>query len=269
MPTKLLDIPPEDVPELSPFLLDAENKLAIQQANLAAIHAAGIKIAIGSDSGNMGVLHGGSFHRELERVFEAGLSNMDVIVAATRNGAQVFKENPNFGTLEKNKLADMLILSANPLDDLANLQSIEYVIKNGRVFPHQELVQLNPEDIPSGDGCVPSAETLCLNRGNRFAVTVAWLDFDGNTGAGQALDIGKRDSGLFSFFNEDNVEMVVKVLTGCSLNNHYWVFFSGATNIELTVTVTDTMEGITKTYFNPLGQAAVAVTDTQAFATCP
>ena len=63
--------------------------------------------------------------------------------------------------------------------------------------------------------------------------------------------------------------MLVKVLNACGLNQHYWVFSAATTNVEYTLTVTDTQTGDKKTYFNPLGTAAPAVTDTSAFATCP
>jgi hypothetical protein len=61
----------------------------------------------------------------------------------------------------------------------------------------------------------------------------------------------------------------VKVLNGCAFNDHFWVFSAAATNVEHELTVTDTATGATKTYQNHLGQAAPAVTDPSAFATCP
>jgi hypothetical protein len=77
------------------------------------------------------------------------------------------------------------------------------------------------------------------------------------------------DSGLFWFFSASNLEMLMKVLNGCGLNNHYWVFFAAGTNVEFTVNVTDTLRGGTRTYFNPLNNPAPPVQDTSAFATCP
>ena len=62
---------------------------------------------------------------------------------------------------------------------------------------------------------------------------------------------------------------MVKILDGCGFNDHFWVFAAATTNVEYTLSVTDTQTGITKQYFNPLGTAAAAITDTGAFATCP
>ncbi len=117
-------------------------------------------------------------------------------------------------------------------------------------------------------GCSSSSTHLCLNQ-RRFQVEVDWRDFDGNTGSGQVVPFGSDDSGLFWFFDPDNWEMLVKVLDGCGINNHFWVFSAATTNVEYTLRVTDTETGAVKEYFNPLGTAAAAITDTGAFATCP
>jgi plastocyanin len=117
--------------------------------------------------------------------------------------------------------------------------------------------------------CVPGEQTLCLGDGGRFQVEVAWRTPVGEEGAGVAESIGKRDSGLFYFFDAENIEMLVKVLPACPLNEHYWVFFAATTDVEFVLTVTDTESDVQKQYTNPLGQPANAVTDTAAFATCP
>ncbi|MEM9598835.1 MAG: ricin-type beta-trefoil lectin domain protein [Acidobacteriota bacterium] len=115
--------------------------------------------------------------------------------------------------------------------------------------------------------CFPTSTTLCLDN-NRFRVRVDWRDFNGVRNSGRVV-LSQGDSGVLWFFQDDNWEMLMKVLDGCGVNNHYWVYFAATTNVEFTVEVTDTLRGVTHTYFNPLGQAADAVTDTTAFATCP
>ena len=77
------------------------------------------------------------------------------------------------------------------------------------------------------------------------------------------------DSGLLWFFAADNWEMLVKVLDGCAFNGHYWVFSAATTNVGYTLTVTDTERGRLRRYPNSLGNAAPALTDVGAFATCP
>ena len=120
--------------------------------------------------------------------------------------------------------------------------------------------------------CFASATTLCVND-NRFQIEVQWRTPAGSTspgGQGQAVPIPSApDSGLFYFFSPSNLEMLIKVLNACGLNNRYWVFFAATTNVEFGVTVTDTQSGRVKSYFNPLGRPAPPIQDTDAFATCP
>ncbi len=73
----------------------------------------------------------------------------------------------------------------------------------------------------------------------------------------------------FWFFNQSNVEMVVKVINGCSLNNRFWVYAGGLTDQGVTFTVTDTQKNVAKTYTNTLGQKWVTITDSSALASCP
>jgi hypothetical protein len=111
--------------------------------------------------------------------------------------------------------------------------------------------------------CTPGTTTLCLNDG-RFKVEVAWQDFQGNAGIGQAIPMAGGDTGAFWFFDEANVELVVKVLDGQGVNDHFWVFYGALSNVEYTLTVRDTSTGELKTYHNPAGQLA-SVGDTSAF----
>ncbi len=121
----------------------------------------------------------------------------------------------------------------------------------------------------SSSTCVPDATTLCLN-GGRFRVQGVFRTAANQTGPFMAQPVATApDSGLFWFFSANNLEMLIKVLNGCAFNSRYWVFFAAGTNVEFTLTVTDTQNGSTKTYSNPLNIAAAPVQDTNAFATCP
>ena len=121
---------------------------------------------------------------------------------------------------------------------------------------------------PQTAACVPGPHHLCLADG-RFRVEVAWRDFTGQEGAGSVAACSTADSGLFWFFDQSNWELMVKVLDGCALNGHYWVFTAATTTVEYTLTVTDTLTGEVATYHNPLGKPAVAINDTSAFSGCP
>ncbi len=114
---------------------------------------------------------------------------------------------------------------------------------------------------PPPAACVPGPDVLCLRDG-RFRVTVTWVDFDGNTGHGRKVRLS-NESGQFWFFDEDNVELVLKVADGQALNNHFWVFYGALSNVGFTITVTDTETGNSKRYVNPAGEF-VSVGDTSA-----
>ncbi len=117
------------------------------------------------------------------------------------------------------------------------------------------------------DPCVDSASSLCLND-SRFKVEVEWRDFEGRRGTATAVPAAADDSGLFWFFSQDNWELLVKVLNGCPLNRHFWVFAAATTDVEYTLSVTDTLTGVSTSYFNPLGNPAAAITDTGALEVC-
>jgi hypothetical protein len=114
--------------------------------------------------------------------------------------------------------------------------------------------------------CVPDPMTLCL--GSRFQATVQWFKADQSTGPGTAVSL-TPDSGYFWFFDSSNVEVVTKVVNGCGVNSHYWVFTSGLTNTGVVLTYTDLVTGTQQTYRNSTGAAFAPIQDTAAFATCP
>ncbi len=107
-----------------------------------------------------------------------------------------------------------------------------------------------------------TTQTAGFNDG-RFQVEV-----DSGSGPTDAI-LATDDSAAFFFFDPDKVDALVRVFDGCAFNDHFWVFASAATDVAYTLTVTDTNSGEAKVYENPLGGAAPAITDTEAFATCP
>lgn len=114
--------------------------------------------------------------------------------------------------------------------------------------------------------CVVNATTLCLD-GARFRVTVFYATDQGQSGAAAGVSLS-GDSGYFWFFSPDNIELVVKVLTGCGINNRFWVFSGGLTNVGVTLLVEDTVRGTSQVYSNPVGTPFQPLQDTQAFH-CP
>ena len=119
---------------------------------------------------------------------------------------------------------------------------------------------------PAGT-CESSATRRCL-QDSRYAVVVDWWKSDGESGPGSVVHAGTNDSGLFTFFSRENWEILIKVLDGCTLNGHVWVYGASTTDLGYRVRVTDTVTGTTKEYRNEPGLPAPAITDAQAFHAC-
>jgi hypothetical protein len=124
---------------------------------------------------------------------------------------------------------------------------------------------------PALASCAAFADVnhLCLQ--DRFLVSTAWRtgapgDVPGGNGV---VAVNSSNSGIFWFFSSDNWEVMTKVLNACALNSHYWVFSAATTNVFYRMDVLDVRAGVQKIYFNYPGPPAPAVTDVNAFATCP
>ena len=122
----------------------------------------------------------------------------------------------------------------------------------------------DPDPPPTDDPCTPSAETLCLHD-DRYEVRVEWWTGDGETGSALVVPEATRDSGLFRFFDADNWEILIKVLDGCGVNGHYWVYGASTTDLGYAIRVRDTATAAVKEYRNEPGRPATAITDGKAF----
>lgn len=107
--------------------------------------------------------------------------------------------------------------------------------------------------------CTPDAVTLCLDGqpgDGRFAVHVEFETVQGGGLAGDALAtplaaVGAHQGGLFTFFDPANPEMLLKLLDGCLINNHYWLYASAGTNVGMTIRIHDLLLDTEKVYSNP------------------
>ena len=110
-------------------------------ADVKSLYEAKVPLLAGTDVG-FAYVFPGDLHKELELLVEAGLSLIDALRTATINPARYLQRENDLGTIDKGKLADMVLLDANPLDDIRNTRKINSVIFNGRLFDHQALAQL-------------------------------------------------------------------------------------------------------------------------------
>ena len=107
--------------------------------NVRRVWDAGVPVALGSDAGNIGTLHGPGFFREVRELARAGLTPREILIAATTNGAKVMGLAGAIGEIRPGALADLVLLDADPLESAENLQRASRVMKAGRLFDPAEL----------------------------------------------------------------------------------------------------------------------------------
>jgi imidazolonepropionase-like amidohydrolase len=116
-----------------------EKYIGIRNKLVKAIYDAGGHVMAGSDTPEWLMLYGHTLHLELVDLRDAGLSNYAALEAATRNPALFFGTLNKTGTIEKGKRADLVLLEANPLDDIANTQKRAGVMLNGKYYQQSEM----------------------------------------------------------------------------------------------------------------------------------
>lgn len=106
------------------------------------MHQSGVKFLAGTDVGNPYCFPGFSLHDELELLVEAGLTPIAALQAATINPARFLSKEKDLGTVEKDKIADLVLLEENPLEDIRNTRTINAVVVGGKLIPKAELARM-------------------------------------------------------------------------------------------------------------------------------
>ena len=115
--------------------LHIDNRMRI----LKALHAGGVRLLLGSDAPQQFNVPGFSIHREMRRMADAGISPYEVVKSGTANVGEHFKAQDQFGTIAVGKRADLILVDANPLQDVANMEQRSGVMIRGRWLPASEI----------------------------------------------------------------------------------------------------------------------------------
>lgn len=117
----------------------AKERLPVLRANVKRVFDSGIPVVMGSDTGFFGVFLGAAWQVEMELMVEAGLTPAQAIAAATINAARMIGREKEQGSVEAGKLADLVILDANPLTDIRAVRNVHRVVKGGVVYDPARL----------------------------------------------------------------------------------------------------------------------------------
>jgi imidazolonepropionase-like amidohydrolase len=120
----------------------AKEEFETERQIVGVMQQSGVGMLAGTDTLNPFIFPGFSLHDELGFLVQAGLSTMEALQAATLNPARFMGREKDLGTIEAGKLADMVLLYANPLDDISNTKKIWAVIYNGKLYPRGSLDQM-------------------------------------------------------------------------------------------------------------------------------
>ena len=119
----------------------------VMATNLKKLIDGGVMIATGTDAGNIGTQHVTSYFEELYTMEKAGLNGWQLLQASTINGARAVGQEKEWGSIATNKLANMVLLNANPVDSIDNWRKINLVINKGKQFRPDTIVKYSPVDL--------------------------------------------------------------------------------------------------------------------------
>lgn len=120
---------------------------SIAGINLVKLVKAGVNVVSGTDAGNIGTLHASSYLQELEAMQKAGLTNAEILRTSTINAAIGFGKEQLWGSIEKGKMADLVLLDKNPLESLQHLNTVNSVFKNGKMMSADTILAESPEAV--------------------------------------------------------------------------------------------------------------------------
>ncbi|MEI8132860.1 MAG: amidohydrolase family protein [Leptolinea sp.] len=197
----------------------AKKEDSISAANLMKLHNAGVNIATGTDAGNIGTFHASSYLQELEAMQRAGLSITEIIKASTINPAIGFGTDKQWGSIEKGKLANLLLLKKNPFESLKNLSSIELIYMDGKELAPDSIVKESPEAVVQRQVNAYNARDINAFM-DAYSEDVEIFSFPNKLTERGKADMRKGYEGLFSKVTNLFCEIEKRIVIGNKVVDH-------------------------------------------------
>jgi cytosine/adenosine deaminase-related metal-dependent hydrolase len=221
----------------------------VMRMNLKLAQQAGVNVVAGTDAGNIGTLHASSFFTELQAMQQAGLSNWDIIRSATINAARGFGKDKDYGSIEKGKIADLLLLAKDPVQDLSALADVQTVIHRG--------IKIEPKELLAPTPAVLVQEQLNgYNARNIEAFLAPYSDSTTiyDQASGKLLMQGKeqirqRYAGIFEKATELHCQLVNRIVMGNTIIDHERITGMGEKPFEAVAVYTTANGKIVKVSF--------------------
>ena len=192
----------------------------VMRTNLRLAQQAGVNVVAGTDAGNIGTLHASSFFTELQAMQQSGLSNWEIIRSATINAAKGFGKDKDYGSIEKGKIADLLLLEKDPTQDLNVLADIQTIIHRGIQLQAKELLAVTP-------AILVQQQLNAYNTRNIEAFLAPYSDSTAiyDQASGKLLMQGKeqmrqRYAGIFERAKELHCQLVNRIVLGNTVIDH-------------------------------------------------
>ncbi len=216
--------------------------------NLKKLVDGGVRIAAGTDAGNIGTMHGGSYLSELLKMKESGISNWQVLQSATINPMYILNMENENGSIAKGKIADLVLLNANPLDDLHNLTKIDLVINKGNLIKPDTLIQETSLALVQRQLNAYNARDLEAFL-EPYAEDVELYDYKTGKLLGKGKESMRKDYAFFKQVPELHCEIKARIVQGNVIIDKEYVTGFGGPAVEATAIYHIENNKIRKVYF--------------------
>jgi imidazolonepropionase-like amidohydrolase len=239
---------PFDYKKIRTRLLIPDRPDSIMIVNIRLAQEAGVLIVAGTDAGNIGTQHASSFYHELLVMKEAGLSNAAIIRSATIHAAKGFGKDKDYGSIEKGKIADLLLLDKDPLQDITILSDINTIIHRGVLMQPQQLLPVTPEILAQQQLNAYNARDIDAFL-EPYSDSIRIYNFPGKLLLKGKEEMRKQYSSMFKEVQELHCQLVNRIVQGNTVIDHERVTGFGDKPVQAVAIYTIENGKIVEVYF--------------------